>query len=254
MKKTIAEKTVTSSVAVSEEANLRFEPERKAVDAETAEKMAAVYSSFEDCGRSDRHFKYLEFHGVKLKGEDLFSIEAHYSKFVDCEFTGINFGRMEAMFAVFENCVFKNCNLSDADFSFSKLENVSFYNCNLNCIELDFTSGKITVEGSVMKEVTAQNARKLSLTLSSVNACGLVANFAVLTLDVVQSNLRSCKFNDSILVGNIRDTDLTNGDMSRSDLSLLSLADSSSGDLETEDSAEIETAIRTAIAKIIEED
>lgn len=256
MKKTAEKKNnaAASSVTISERNNLYFAPARKVFDAEMAQKKAAKCTDYNDSRSDARNFKCVEINGVKLNGEDLSGIEAHYSKFVDCEFTEVNFSRMEAQFAAFENCIFTNCDLSNANFSFGKLENVSFFNCNLNGIELSFAFGNIAASSCMMERASAQNANKLNLVLSSVNAYGFEANFAALELDVVQSNLRRCEFNDSKLEGKIKQTDLSNGEMNRADMSNLTLEECPSNGLETEDASGFEDALEKAINELMEDD
>ena len=137
----------TTTVKNTADSHLLFAPERKIIDAESAMKMAARATDYNDSNRDARNFKFFDFNGVKFKGEDFSCIEAHYATFTDCEFIECKFSRMEAYFAEFENCTFTNCDVKNANFSFAKITDTAFFNSNLDGADFPFadpgSSGEI---------------------------------------------------------------------------------------------------------------
>ena len=226
----------TTSTTAKNTSHLLFDPERKVLDADTAQRMAAKCSDYNDSRSEARNFKCMEFTGVKFKGEDLSGIEAHYSKFVDCEFSECKLSRMEAYFAHFENCSFINCNVENASFSFAKLTGTVFSNCNLERAEFPFAQGDISCSGCMMGQVSAENAN-MKLTFSNVNAGCLEANFAALELNIENSNVRNAEFNDGWVKGKVARSDLNGSEFNRADLAELEIIDCATHNMETENSS-----------------
>ena len=235
--------------------NLLFPPERKIIDAESAMKMAARVTDYNDSRSEARNFKCVEFNGVKFNGEDLSGIEAHYSKFVNCEFSECKFSRMEAYFAEFSNCTFTNCDLANSNFSFAKIADTVFFNCNMDRADFSFVQGNFSCTGCMMERVSANNARLLLL-CSNCNAIGFEGNCSQLEIDISGSNFSRAEFNDSTLQGKFKNnTNLTDAELNRSDLSLLHIAyDCATHGMEREDSTddEIDSALDKAIRELEE--
>ncbi len=225
--------TVKNNEAAS---HLLFAPERKVMNAESAKRMAAKCSDYNDSRTEARNFKCLEFTGQKFNGEDLSGIEAHYAKFEDCEFSECKLSRMEAYFAEFSNCTFTNCDLANSNFSFSAISDTVFFNCNMDRVDLPFAQGNFSCTGCMMERATANNAN-LHLILSNVNALGFEANCAKIELDVTGSSLRRSEFNDSTVSGKCVQCDLTGSEFNRADLSELEIVDCAIHNMETENSS-----------------
>ena len=217
--------------------HLLFAPERKVLDADTAQRMAAKCSDYNNSRSEARNFNCLEFTGIKFNGEDLAGIEAHYAKFESCEFSECKLSRMEAYFAEFSNCTFTNCDLENSNFSFSKIADTVFFNCDMDGVDLPFAQGNFSCTGCMMERCTAQNAN-LMLVLSNVNALGFDANCAKkIELDVTGSCLRRAELNDSTVSGKIVQSDLTCAELNRADLSELEIVDCATHNMETENSS-----------------
>ena len=221
---------------IHQSSNLLFAPECKAVSIEEAEKIAARCTDYNDSCSEKRNFKFLEIKGATFNREDFSSIEAHYSKFVDCEFNECKLSRMEAYFATFENCTFKNCDLENANFSFCITDTVFFYNCNLNSADFPFARGHFVCSGCMLERSTA-NHSNLKLELSNTNAIGFEANCSKLEIRANDSCLKRSEFNDGEICGEIRSSDLSDAEFNRSKLSDLYFAEGNAiCGLETEDS------------------
>ena len=220
-----------------ENTNSDFTPKRRVVEKDAAKRMALKCSEYNGSSSESRNFKCLEFKDMSFKGEDLSGMEAHYSKFTNCEFEECKLVNMEAHFAEFENCTFINCELRNSEFPFSKLSNIKFVNCNLRGTEFQFAQGEISCRGCKMENCDAQNSI-LTLTLSSVNAPNFSANSAHIEFDALDCNLRGSEFNDGFVEGQIVQSDLTNVELNRSNLSMLKLADCAVTGMETEGAIE----------------
>lgn len=237
--------TVKNNEAAS---HLLFAPERKVLDAATAQRMAAKCSDYNDSRTEARNFKCLEFTGQKFNGEDLSGIEAHYAKFEDCEFSECKLSRMEAYFAEFSNCTFTNCDLENSNFSFCAISNTVFFNCNMDGVDFPFAQGNFSCTGCMMERSTANNAN-LHLILSNVNALAFEANCAKIELDVTGSSFRRAEFNDGVISGKIENSDLTNSEFSRSDLEGLLISTCATCGMDTENSS----GLAARIDKTLEE-
>ena len=225
------------NTVANEKSHLLIAPDRKVVDAAAAGKMAARATDYNDSRSEARNFKCMEFNGVKFKGEDLSGIEAHYSKFVDCEFFECKLSRMEAYFAEFSNCTFTNCDLENSNFSFAKITDTVFFNCNMDGVDFPFAQGNFSCVGCMMERATASNSA-LHIILSRCNAAVFEAtNCAKIELDVTGSSLRRSEFNDSTVSGKIVQSDLTGAELNRADLAELEIVDCAIHNMETEDSS-----------------
>lgn len=251
MKKTVNKETAT----VKE--NLLFTPERKVMDADAAKHMAQRCSDYNDSRSEARNFKCTEFRGITFKGEDLSSIEAHYSRFIDCKFEEVKLDRMEGYFMELNNCEFKNSSLENANLSYARISDCNFYNCNLNGVDMPFASGNWAATSCMMERSTANNAN-LHLILFNCNVIGFEGNCSHLDLDISGCSLKRAELNDSILKGEIVNSDLTNLEMNRSDLSALKISENAMSGMETEDSTGFEDAfekeINEALRELEEED
>ena len=227
-------KSAETKTAVNE--NLNSAPNRQVLDAETARRMVGKCTDYNAPRNDSRNFKCVEISGMKFKDEDLSGIEAHYSKFKDCEFEACNLSRIEGYFAEFENCSFKNCDLNNSNLSFAAISNVTFTNCNLDGVDMPFARGGFSCDNCMMERFTAQNA-ELKLKLNEINGRCIEANAATLKLEVTRSNLRGAEFNDGSIKGSISQTDLSRAELNRSDLTELQVIDCAVNGLETEDAA-----------------
>ena len=226
----------TTSTTAKNSPHLLFDPERKVLDADTAQRMAAKCSDYNDSRSEARNFKCVEFTGVKFNGEDLAGIEAHYAKFENCEFSECKLSRMEAYFAEFSNCTFTNCDLENSNYSFAEIADTVFFNCNMDGVDFPFVQGNFSCTGCMMERSTANNAN-LHLILSQCNAAGFEANCAKIELDVAGSCLRRAEFNDSTVSGKCVQCDLTGSEFNRADLAELEIIDCAIHNMETENSS-----------------
>ena len=226
--------STTSSETNGVKPHLLFEPERRLMEGADAQKMALRCTEYNDSRNEKRNFKCMEFNGVTFKDEDLSNMEAHYSKFTDCNFEECTICNAEFYFAEFSNCVFQNCNLRNSNFSFAEIFCVNFFNCNLNGVDFPFTRGNFSCTSCMMERSTASNS-DLLLAFSDTNAYGFEANCSHLKFDVVRSNFRGAEFNDGSLQGKIAQTDMTNAELNRSDLTDLELTDCAVRGMETEE-------------------
>ncbi|MBR2427226.1 MAG: pentapeptide repeat-containing protein [Lentisphaeria bacterium] len=231
--------------------NLLFAPERKVMDADAAQRMAAKCSDYNDSRTEARNFKCLEFRGVTFKGEDLSGIEAHYSRFIDCTFEEVKLDRMEGYFMELNNCEFKNSSLENANLSYARISDCNFYNCNLNGVDMPFASGNWAATSCMMERCTAQNAN-LMLVLSNCNVI-FEGNYANIEFDVADSNLRRSEFNDGCIKGKITKTDLTNSEWNRSNLSELEIVDCATSGMETEDASGVDNCLDNALEDALNE-
>lgn len=235
----IMKKITANTTANTVNNNFFFAPERSVMDADSALRRAVKCSENNNSRNDARNFKCLEFNGAVFKGEDLAYIEAHYSKFVDCQFEECKLYSMEAPFTELVNCTFKNCDLTSADFSFARITNVQFFNCILNSADFPFAQGDITCSGCSMIRFAAPNS-VLHLKLDTVNAVAAEANVAHLEIDITNSNFRRAEFNDSCVKGRISQTNLTDAEFNRSSITELELTDCAVNGLETEDAEKSE--------------
>lgn len=226
----------TTSTTAKNSSHLLFNPERKVMDADAAKHMAQRCSDYNDSRSEARNFKSTEFRGITFKGEDLSSIEAHYSRFIDCKFEEVKLDRMEGYFMELNNCEFKNSSLENANLSYARISDCNFYNCNLNGVDMPFASGNWAATSCMMERSTANNAN-LHLILSQTNAAGFEANCAKIELDITGSSLRRSELNDSTVSGKCLQCDLTGSELNRSDLSELEIIDCATHNMETEDSS-----------------
>ena len=234
--------------------NLLFTPERKVIGAEEAKLLASRASDYNDSRSEARNWNRCEFSGIKFSGEDLSGIEAHYAKFVDCEFENCKLNRLEGHFSTWDNCIFKNCEISNANFSFSSISNLSFYDCNMNGTDFPFCQGNFGATQCMMKRVTA-NHSSLLLNLARVDAWGFEGNCSNLDLAISGSNFSRAEFCDSNLQGEFKNTNLTDAELNRSDLSQLHIAsDCATHGMEKEDSTddEIDSALDEALLELEE--
>lgn len=228
------DKSAETKTAVNE--NLNSTPDRQVLDADAARRLVSKCTDYNAPHNDSRNFKCIEISGMTFKNEDLSGIEAHYSKFKDCEFEACNVSRIEGYFAEFENCSFKNCDFNNSNLSFAAISNVTFTNCNLDGVDMPFAKGSFSCDNCMMERFTAQSA-ELKLKLNEINGRGFEANAATLELEVTRSNLRSAEFNDGTIKGTISQTDLSRAELNRSDLTELQVIDCAVNGLETEDAA-----------------
>lgn len=234
--------------------NLLFTPERRIVNVEEAQRMTARCTDYNDSRSEARNWNRCEFSGIKFEDEDLSGIEAHYTKFVDCEFLNCKLNRLEGHFSTWDNCIFKNCEVENANFSFSTINNLSFFDCNMNGTDFPFCQGNLGATQSMMRRVTC-NHSSLLLNLVRVDAYGFEGNCSNLDLAISGSDCSRAEFCDSTLKGKVENTNLTDAELNRSDLSLLHIAyDCATHGMEKEDSTddEIDSALDKAIQELEE--
>ena len=250
----MAKKIKNNAEMNNNNSNLLFTPERKVIGEEDAKLMASKCSDYNDSRSEARNWNLCEFSGIKFEDKDLSGIEAHYAKFVDCEFQNCKLNRLEGHFSTWDNCIFKNCEIENANFSFSNI-NLSFFDCNMNGTDFPFCQGNLGATQCMMRRVTA-NHSSLLLNLARVDAWGFEGNCSNLDLAISGSNCSRAEFNDSTLLkGKIENTNLTDAELNRSDLSLLHIAyDCATHGMEKEDSTddEIDSALDKAIHELEE--
>ena len=78
------DKSAETKTAVNE--NLNSTPDRQVLDADAA-RLVSKCTDYNAPHNDSRNFKCIEISGMTFKNEDLSGIEAHYSKFKDCELT-----------------------------------------------------------------------------------------------------------------------------------------------------------------------
>ena len=249
----MAKKIKNNAEMNNNNSNLLFTPERKVIGAEEAKLMASKCSDYNDSSEA-RNWNRCEFSGIKFEDEDLSGIEAHYTKFVDCEFLNCKLNRLEGHFSTWDNCIFKNCEVENANFSFSNI-NLSFFDCNMNGSDFPFCQGNLGATQCIMRRVTC-NHSSLILNLVRVDAWNFEGNCSNLDLAISGSNFSRAEFCDSTLKGKVeKNTNLTDAELNRSDLSLLHIAyDCATHGMEKEDSTddEIDSALDKAIHELEE--
>ena len=236
--------------------HLLFTPERKVVDTQEAEKMVLRCAEYNSSRSDARNFRCMEFKGIKFVGEDLSNIEAHYSHFEDVEFVNCKLSGMEAYFSSWHNVIFTNCEISNCNFSFAEIANCSVFNSNLNGTDFPFARGNFGVNGSMMENVTCNNAT-LQLHLVNANARGFEGNCSKIDFaECTGCNLRRAELNDSTVTGNITNSCLVNAELNRSDISGLEIGeDCATSGMETEDSSvniDFDKALDEALSELEE--
>lgn len=214
-------------------------PERRVLSAEEAKKLVSKCTDYNDSRSDNRNFKCVEFSGIKFKGEDLSGIEAHYSKFTDCEFEECKFDHSEFYFAELHNCVFRNSSLENCNFSFAAVSGLTFLQCNLKGTDMPFVRGDLSCQTCMWERGTANNGQ-LKLTIAETNAYGFEANFAKVELDVTGSNLRCSEFNDSTLKGQIVQSDLCRSEFNRADLTDFQVSECAINGIETDEASGVD--------------
>lgn len=246
----MAKKIKNNAEMNNNNSNLLFTPERKVIGAEEAKLMASKCS--DDSRREAQNWNRCEFSGIKFEDEDLSGIEAHYAKFVDCEFLNCKLNRLEGHFSTWDNCIFKNCEIENANFSFSDIS-MSFFDSNMNGTDFPFCRGNLGATQCMMRRVTA-NHSSLLLNLVRVDAWGFEGNCSNLDLAISGSNCSRAEFNDSTLKGKVENTNLTDAELNRSELSKLIIdVDCATHGMEREDSTDdIDSALNKAIQELEE--
>ena len=236
-------------------AEIRSTPERKLIDENSAQRMAARCSDYNDSRSEARNFRCAEFRDVVFQNEDLSGMDATHSAFINCRFEQCRMERIEAHFSTFTGCSFSHCDLENSNFSFATLD-IQLANCDLDGVDMPFARGTVSATQCMMERATAPNAN-LNLKFCEVNATCFEANCSQLDLEISGSCVRRSEFNDAVVRGKISTSDLSNTELNRSDLTLLEICDSATRGMETEDSTgvddDFEKAFEEAMSELEEE-